>query len=115
MKEEKTEVKGALGNVYIVQRIATLVAVVAMFFPAFNPAKVCELVNENLSLFTSAISYSSLTSDCARAFRVGWIDESVFILLFVASIIMLLGIILAIAGGCMSVGNNKMQKTGLLL
>lgn len=114
MKEEKTEVKGALGSVYIVQRIATLVAVVAMFFPAFNPAKVCALVNENLSLFTSAISYSSLTSDCARAFRVGWVDESVFILLFVASIIMLLGVILAIVGGCMSVGNNKMQKTGLL-
>ncbi len=114
MKEEKTEVKGALGSVYIVQRIATLVAVVAMFFPAFNPAKISALVNENLSLFTSAISYSSLTSDCARAFRVGWIDESVFILLFVASIIMLLGVILAIAGGCMSVGNNKMQKTGLL-
>ncbi|MCI9077737.1 MAG: sugar ABC transporter permease [Lachnospiraceae bacterium] len=85
-----------------------------MFFPAFNPAKVCALVNENLSLFTSAISYSSLTSDCARAFRVGWVDESVFILLFVASIIMLLGVILAIVGGCMSVGNNKMQKTGLL-
>ena len=114
MKEEKTEIKGALGNVYIVQRIAILLAVIAMFFPAFNPARICELISENLSLFTSAVSYSSLTDGCARAFRMGWIDESVFMVIFVASIVILLGIILGVAGGCMSLGNLKMQKTGLL-
>jgi len=114
MKEEKTEVQGALGNVYIVQRIAILAAIIAMFFPAFNPARVAEIIGDKLSLFTSAVSYSSLTDGCARAFRMGWIDESVFVVLFVASIVSLIGILLGVAGGCMSLGNLKMQKNGLL-
>lgn len=114
MKEEKTEVKGALGNVYIVQRIVILLAIVAMFFPAFNPARICDLISENLSLFTSAISYSSLTDGCARAFRMGWIEENVFVVLFISSLVILIGIIFSVVGGCMSLGNLKMQKTGLL-
>ena len=36
MKEEKKEGRGKLDYVYIVQRLVTILAIVAAFFPAFS-------------------------------------------------------------------------------
>ena len=113
MKEEIKEKRGAIDNIYVVQRIVTMLAIVAIFFPNFNPTKICGLVNDNLSLFTSAVSYSSLTADCSRAFRMGWVEESTFVVLYIGAIVALLGVIATGVGGCMSVGNLRMQKTGI--
>ena len=83
------------------------------FFPIANPAKICGLVSNKISLFTAAISYSTLTESCNRPFRMGWVDESTFIVLYIGSIIAILGIVITAAGACMSAGNLRFQKLGL--
>ena len=40
MKEEKKERRGTLDYVYIVQRLVTILAIVAAFFPAFSPSRI---------------------------------------------------------------------------
>ncbi len=113
MREEKAGVGGTAGKVFIIQRIVVLAAVVAMFFPQFNPARICGLVDGNLSLFTSAVSYASLTDGSARALRMGWMDESVFIVAFVGSLVAFIGILCGVVGICMSMGNLKLQRLSL--
>lgn len=113
MKEENTEKKGALSSVYVVQRVITILVIVMAFFPIANPAKICELVSSKISLFTAAVSYSTLTDSCKRAFRMGWTDEMYFVVLYIGAIIAVLGIIATGAGTCMSVGNLRFQKLGL--
>lgn len=107
--------RGESGILYVIQRIATLLLIVAAFFPAFNPVRVCKMISDNISLFTSAVSYSSLTSEFSRAFRMNWVSEGAFTVVYIAALVMMLGLIALAAGGCMSVGNRKMQKTGLLI
>lgn len=113
MKEERTEKIGALSGLYVVQRILTILTIAMIFFPIANPAKICEMVSGKISLFTSAVSYSSLTDDCARAFRMGWVSESIFVVAYIGAVVAVLGIILTGAGACMSLGNTKFQKLGI--
>jgi putative aldouronate transport system permease protein len=114
-KKEKVHEKEVAAPVFISQRIVALIAFFLLFMPGVNPSRVCGLINKNLSLFTSAVSYSSLTSDTGRAFRVGWVSESNFMLLFVASIVLLLGIVAISAGACVSLGNLKMKRLSILI
>ncbi|MBO4390767.1 MAG: sugar ABC transporter permease [Lachnospiraceae bacterium] len=85
-----------------------------LFIPTANPARVCDLVNKNLSLLTSAISWTGLTSDVGRGFRAGWVSESSFRLIMAGSIVMLLGICVIAVGACMSFGNNKLKRSSFL-
>lgn len=107
--------RGVGGPLYAIQRVATLLLIVAAFFPAFNPVKVAKMISDNLSLFTAGVSYSSLTSEFGRAFRMDWVSEGAFVVVYVAALVLLIGLIALTVGGCMSVGNKKMQKTGLLV
>lgn len=102
MKEEKTEMKGALGSIYVVQRVITVFVIIMAFFPIANPAKICGLVSDKISLFTAAISYSTLTEACKRPFRMGWVDEMTFVVLYIGAIVAVLGIAVTAAGACMS-------------
>lgn len=113
MKEEKTEMKGALGSIYVVQRVITVFVIIMAFFPIANPAKICGLVSDKISLFTAAISYSTLTEACKRPFRMGWVDEMTFIVLYIGAIVAVLGIAVTAAGACMSAGNLRFKKLGL--
>lgn len=113
MKEDKTEKRGALGGLYILQRILTVAVIIIAFFPIANPAKICGLVSKKMSLFTSAVSYSTLVGDCKRAFRMGWVDETVFVVAFIGALIAVLGIVATAAGACASMGNTKLQKLGV--
>ena len=113
MKEEIIEKKGELDNLYVVQRVVTIIAIVMIFFPIANPAKICGLISEKISLFTSAVSYSTLTENCGRPFRMGWTDEMYFIVLYIGAVIAVLGLIATGAGACMSLGNLKFQKLGI--
>lgn len=112
MKNEKTGKEKIAGKIYYVARIAVLLSVVLIFFPAFNPAKICDYINKNMSLFTAGISYSGLVEQCARAFRQNWIQESSFVILFISSLVTCLGIAATAVMGCMSIGSLKMQKLG---
>ena len=97
---------------YYIVRIGTLISVVLMFFPGFNPAKICGYINKNMSVLTSALSYSGLVKECTRAFDKGWIQPVSFIILYLACVLICLGIIAMAVTACMSVGNLKMKKTG---
>lgn len=112
MEDSKKGKEKTAGYVYYVARIGVLLSVVMMFFPGLNPAKICDYINKNMSLFTSGISYSGLVKQCTRAFNQGWIQESSFVLLFISSMLVCLGIAAAAVMGCMSLGNRKMKKFG---
>ncbi len=110
----KNAVKAPGSKLYILHRVAILLACVAIFYPGLNPGRVTTAINRNVSLFTSAISYSSLVSNLTRPLARGWVQKSTFVLVMIASIIMIAGIILCAVGGCMSVGNRRMRHYGLL-
>lgn len=102
-------------KMYPVMRVAMFLMAAMMFIPAVNPTRVCALISENNSLFTSAVSYSNITANAGRALRMGWVDQIVFTVLFIASLVMVAGIIAIAAGGCLSLGNLKMKNLGNIM
>ncbi|MBQ9119996.1 MAG: sugar ABC transporter permease [Lachnospiraceae bacterium] len=108
----KTNRDRVISVLYIFQRLAILLVAALTFLPSINPAKVSGLLPQNRSLFANAMSYSKLVEKCQLAFRLNYIEESVFYILYVGCVVAVLGLILLCAGGCMSVGNRKLQKIG---
>ena len=102
------------GPLYILHRVAILLACAAVFYPGFNPGRITSAISRNVSLFTASISYNALVSEVQRPLLRGWVSSSTFSLIMIASLILIAGIILSAVGGCMSVGNNRMQRRGLL-
>ncbi len=112
MNEEKKGKELIADKIYYVQRAVALLMAILIFFPGMNPGRICELINKNVSLFTAGISYGTLTGEMGRALSKGWISQDTMILVFCASLIMLIGIVAAGAGGCLSLGNLKMKRLG---
>ena len=112
MKEKKTAKVIVSNFMYYFSRIGILLATAMMFFPGINPARVSILINKNMSLFTSGTGYASLVAESFRPFNKGWVQESSFILLFISSMIICIGIVIAGVGGCMSVGNVRYKRLG---
>ncbi len=108
----KTGREKVISVLYIFQRIAIILITALTFLPGINPTKISELLPQNRSLFASATSYSKLVEKCQFAFRMNSIEEWVFYILFAGSIVTVIGVALMCAGGCMSVGNNKLKKIG---
>ena len=106
-KKSKPEVS------YWFLRIAALLSVVMIFFPYFNAAKVSSKVNKSLSVFTAAVSWSNLTQDVKYSLRIGELPVEAFYGLKIGSIVLIVGIILAGVGACMSLGNTKMKTVAL--
>ena len=96
-------------------RIAALVVIMAMFFPPANPGRISEKINESASLFTTGISYGTITNSMGRILRSQWIRNSDITMLMVACCVVMAGIILCATGACMSLGNRKMCRRGLVL
>ncbi len=95
---------------YYVYRVVALLSLFIMFIPAINPAKICGLINKNLSLFSCGFSYSSLTAECGRAITKGWISSGSLVLLFVSSLIIILGIVATVSGAALSLGSLKLKS-----
>lgn len=110
----KTANERIADKIYWVMRGAVLVNVVMMFFPAFNPARITGLMNKNLSLFSCGVSYSSIVSNFKRELSRGWVLEQTFRTLNMFSLLIIIGVVLAIVGGCMSLGNRRLKKLGLI-
>lgn len=111
----KTPSEKIADKIYWVLRLAVVLNVVALFFPAFNPARLSGMINRNLSLFSCGVSYSSIVSNFGRAFRSGWVLESTFHALNACSFVIIVAVIIACAGGCMSLGNRKLKKLGAIV
>lgn len=115
---EKITAKIKLASVpYYINRIALVLFALLMFLPDLSPTRFIAKagqakVPDTGSLFTSAISYSSLTDGLERAIDKGWVESGYFILLYVMCLSVLIGLALAAVGGCMSVGNIRMKNVG---
>ena len=97
---------------YVLNRVLILFCSLAMFFPAFNPARISDRISRDVSLFTTGVSFPTLTVRFERAFVQGWVDPAVFILLMTAALVVIAGTILSAIGACMSLGNNRMRLRG---
>lgn len=120
MKEELSPREQTANKLYVPLRILMVLSAVLLFFPAINPALMITSagqakVSGTASLFTCAVSYGSLTNGLNRAFRVGWISQGLFVMLYMACVLMVLGIAAAAAAGCMSVGNHKLKNLGNII
>lgn len=98
-----------------IMRLSVLLSAILMFFPGINPARINAYINKTMSLFTSAVSYSKLVEESIRAIKKGWIAESAFHMINLSSIVICIGIALAIAAACFSMGNLKFKNLSNVL
>lgn len=104
------EERGAAKVLYTLLRVLAFAMLLLAFFPFLNPARVSELISKNLSLFTAGTSYTSLIADSGRALLRGWVTEDAFKILFTGSLLGVLGILLAAASACLSLGNLRFKR-----
>lgn len=94
----------------ILSRILILVFGFMAFFPQVNPGRIMEKINVNTSLFTTALSYETLTASFGMILRRNWLSsENIYFLMACAAVI-LAGLVLCAVGACMSLGNRRMQR-----
>ncbi len=110
LPNQETAAKKRSTIVEIINRLLILIAGFLVFFPQVNPGRISLKINQNTSLFTTAISYETITASLARPLRMKWVTPDQFHLLMAGSAILLLGIILCAVGACMGLGNNRMKK-----
>lgn len=96
-------------------RVAALAAGMAIFFPPVNPGRISEKINESASLFTTGVSYGTITNSMGRILRSQWIQDSSITMLMIACCVVMAGVIACGVGGCMSLGNRKMRRRGMIL
>lgn len=101
-------------KLYIVFRILCIAALIVLFVPAFNPARISDLVPKTSSVFTCGTSYGTLTQNFLRAFNRGWVGTLTMQMVFAGCLCMIIGFVATAAGGCMSLGTNKLRKLGAL-
>jgi len=98
--------------IYWVLRIFTVLMFFFSFIADFNPAKISDIAAyRNISLFTSAISFSKLTDEFLLGLDNHFVEYSTFIILRVSALIIILGILAIAIGGIISLGDKRKQKT----
>ena len=117
MGERLSKPKEALRIPYITARIVLILFALMMFLPAVSPTRIILTAGQastssTASLFTNSVSYSSLVNGLARAFEKGWLDQTGFYVQYGSCLAVLLGVVCAAVGGCMSVGNARMKTVG---
>lgn len=112
--QNKTTAEKIADKLYWLMRAAIIFNVVMLFFPAFNPVRISENINKNMSLFSCSLSHESMLNTFkATLRRQEWLEPA-FQSLSVFAMIIVIASIIAIAGGCMSLGNTKLKKFGLI-
>ncbi len=94
-------------------RAVILLTGMMVFFSPLNPGRILKQINENVSLFTTAISYDNITTQLKTAIARKAITEGDIRLLMTGSLVVLIGVLLCAVGGCMSAGNHRMKKRGV--
>lgn len=107
----KTPLEKTADIIYWFLRAAIIVNVVMLFFAAFNPARISGKMNKNLSLFSCGVSYKSIVANLGTLVRNDWV-VSAFKSVNVLAAVIILAVVLAAVGGCMSLGNRKLKKLG---
>ena len=112
---EKVKPTAKTSPFLMLDRVLILLTGLMVFFPQLNPGRITTAINHNLSLFTTALSYSSVTDGMKLALRRNQITPEMIYVLMVGAIIVVLGVLLAAAGACMSLGNNRMKRVATVL
>ena len=94
----------------IIFRVFLVVIFISAFIAELNPARLSSLINRNASLFTCAISYSTIGSNFIRALNQGWVEQPVLTTTFIGALICAVAVALIAAAFCLSLGNNKMRN-----
>jgi putative aldouronate transport system permease protein len=103
-------------NIFImITRILVVLTVISIFLPFFNPAKISDLVNKNISFFTSGFSYSTLANGFKRALSKEWVSATSVRTLNLSSLVACVGIIISGIMGCLSLGEIKFKKLSTLV
>lgn len=113
MEKEVTQKRGATDYVFMVNRVFAGLLAIALFFPAFNAARVSNYIESKLALFTSAVSYSSLVSQAQLPIRLRSISSTLFVIDNIGALLLLIGIAAMIAAACMSLGNINLKRVSL--
>ena len=115
MAESKTKNVRLSGLVMIVLRVLLLSAGMVSLIPNLNPARLSESISKNASLFTSAISYSTIGENFVRALTHGWITQPVLTTTYVGALVTAIGVVALLAAACASIGKLKLQRLSALL
>lgn len=107
-----TSKERVINTLYYIYRIIIILALSTLCIPAINPAKVCKLINENMSLFTSGIDFGSLTAETINPINKGWIQGSSFVILYLSSLVTIFSFAGHAACACMSLGSLKLKRLG---
>ena len=94
-------------------RIVTILVLLMIFFPPFNPGRISSQISGNLTLLTSATSYSTVTTKLSAYMTSGSrfaLRSSDMVQSMTGCAMVLIGAILAGAGACVSLGNRKMRR-----
>ncbi len=100
-----------------VHRVVILLVFLMIFFPPFNPGRISSQISGNLTLLTSATSYSTITAKLGAymvegqsrfALRASDMQQSML-----GCAMVLVGALAAAAGACVSLGNRKMRRLGV--
>ncbi len=112
----KTKTDTIINILLIILRVLSAFLLISLFLPALNPGRVSELINKNLSLFTSGFAYSTVQNGFKRAISSGWIEQGTLNLLFGSSTVACLVIIVSGIGSCLTLGEIRFKKmsTGLI-
>lgn len=110
----KTIAEKIADKLYWLMRSAIIFNIIMLFFPAFNPVRISENINKNMSLFSCALSYESMLSTFKATLRRQEYLEPAFKSLSFCAVIIVIAAVIAAIGGCMSLGNKKLKKFGLI-
>ena len=99
---------------YWIHRAVILLAGMMVFFSPVNPGRILKQVNENASLFTTAFSYDNIATQLKSAISRSAITEGDIRNVMTGCLIVLVSVLLCAVGGCMSAGNIRMKKRGII-
>ena len=101
-----------------VHRIIIVLVCLMVFFPAFNPGRISNKVNKNITLITSATSYGTVVNQLEAYIVPGpqkSLDEGDVRTSMAGCAVILLGVLLGAAAACVSLGNRRMRRIGAIL
>jgi len=90
--------------------IAAAASALLMFVPSLNPARITSLIDRTMSFFTSGVSWGRLSVFLERPFRLGWVEQIDFIIVFIGSLISCLGILISVVTVSFLIGNVKFKN-----
>ena len=99
----------------IIYRFLLIIIFLSAFLSGINPVQLSGIISRHASLFTCAISYSTISNVFIRALNNNWVDQTALSLTYAGAVIMMVAVLGVVAAFCLSFGNLKMKRLGILI